>query len=86
MGLAVPFAVVFLVVFGFVYLYMILSCYVKRKFTDPNGWILKFFTQIMGMCESCRDACNDHKKMLTRALALSLFIAIVVAMTIHFTR
>jgi hypothetical protein len=86
MGLALPLVIVFGFVFVIIYSYMLVSCYVRNKFTDPNSWILRFFTKVLMMCESCRDACNDHKKMLIRSLALSAFIAVVVVLTIWLTR
>jgi len=75
MGLAVLIVVVFAAIVGLMYL----SCYLKRKYAQAEHWIYRALTFFM--CESCKEACESHTKLLFRALLFTAVIVGVVAVT-----
>ena len=70
-------ALLALVVFVIVYVFMRVTCYLKKKYAKAENFVWQFITSLM--CDSCREACESHKKLLIRAVKFSILITAVAA-------
>lgn len=82
MGIGLLLALVFGVAFGTIYGLMRLSCLLKKEYLRAESWTYKLLTFFM--CESCKEACESHTKLVFRALLFSAVIAAVVGLTKYF--
>lgn len=82
MGIGILVTIVFGIAFGVIYTLMHLSCFLKRKYLRAESWIYKLLTFFM--CESCKEACESHTKLIFRALLFSAIIAVAVGLTKYF--
>ena len=73
--------IAFFVAFLCVYAFMRITCFLKKKYALVENKIWKFLLSLM--CESCREACKDHKKLIVRAMLFSLVIAAVATATYY---
>lgn len=74
MGIGILVLTVFLIALGVIYLLMRLSCFLKKKYCATENRLCNLLELIM--CESCRESCKNHKKLIVRAI---LFAAIIAA-------
>lgn len=66
--------IVFLISFLIIYPLMKLSCIFKKKYCLAENWLCDLLNLVM--CESCREACSNHQKLIVRAVLFSAMIAI----------
>ena len=93
MGLAFmlsTFAVVLATVFAITYSLMRLSCFIENRYTQTKNkadlyWIenIAFHILLIFMCESCKESCEYHHKLVARSFAIALFVALVALPTAY---
>jgi hypothetical protein len=73
-GLVVTIIVVIVgfAVFGIVYGILWLLCYLKKKYCEAETFMCRLLGRVM--CESCKEACGDHRKLLLRAILVTVII------------
>jgi len=93
MGLAFmfsTFAIVLAAVFTITYLLMRLACFIENRYRQTKNktdlyWIenIAFRILLIFMCESCKESCEYHHKLVARAFVIALFVASVALPTAY---
>ncbi|MGB7957268.1 MAG: hypothetical protein WCF77_00275 [Minisyncoccia bacterium] len=77
MGIGLIATLVALAVFGVIYGVLRFLCFVKKKYCEAENFICRFLGHIM--CESCKESCDNHRRLLMRAI---LFTAVILAVMV----
>lgn len=66
-----------------IYVLMLVVCYLKKKYCMAENYLCQIMLSVM--CESCKESCTSHKKLIFRSLlfALILTVVIVIATTLN---
>ncbi len=81
MGLFFVTLYVFLGVWAAAYLFMRFACYLKAKEVKLEHWLLKL---IFDSCESCKEACKSHPKIIARSFLAAVAVAFLVFLVLTF--
>ncbi len=83
-GIGIVVSIVFLIAFAVIYLLMKLSCFLKNKYCVGENKLCNIMDLLM--CESCRESCKNHKKLIIRAILFSAIIALSSGIVHYCTR
>lgn len=77
MGIGLVLTGVFGIAFFVIYGLMRLSCYLKKKYCQAEGRLCELLELVM--CESCKESCRNHRKLLLRAVLFSVVVVVIFA-------
>ena len=83
MGIGFVLTLLGLVIFAVVYSAFRLLCYLKKRYCDAETLVCRVLGYLM--CESCRESCSDYRRLLVRAVIVTVAIltALVIGYCLH---
>lgn len=72
----------------FVYAFMRASCLIKERYAKLGGdkklsWIEKIMLDVLNFCDSCKEGCTNHKRLVRRAIFFAFVIALLLTIIYH---